>query len=49
MKILVLFFAVFIATSSNAVVKRHDIPSRNYVLEKVSDHFRLSFPCGATP
>ena len=38
MKILVLFFAFFIATSSNAVVKRHDIPSRNYVLEKVPEY-----------
>lgn len=34
MRVLVFFSFVFMAFSSNAVVKRHDIPAKNYVLDK---------------
>lgn len=38
MKILFLLFFFFFAISSNAVVKRHDIPPENYVLEKAPEY-----------
>lgn len=38
MKFLLLLFFLLFAISSNAVVKRHDIPAENYILEKAPEY-----------
>jgi hypothetical protein len=38
MKILFLLSIIFFSTYSNAVVKRHDVPSEIYFIDKVPEH-----------
>jgi hypothetical protein len=38
MKVLFILFLIFFSIGSNAVVKRHDVPPENYVIEKMPEY-----------
>ncbi|MBA6365470.1 peptidase, partial [Colwellia sp. BRX8-8] len=38
MKVLFILSIIFFSTSSNAVVKRHDVPPENYVIDKMPEY-----------
>jgi hypothetical protein len=38
MKVLIILSIIFFSTCSNAVVKRHDVPPENYVIDKMPEY-----------